>query len=61
MLKKENNQLLSNTIINESLNTRRVTRQQRAQTEALVTHNIPLGSPHVPIIVSKSITSYHYI
>ena len=42
MSKNETNKLLSNTVIRESLNTRRVTRQQTAQTEASVSHKIPL-------------------
>ena len=59
MLKKGNNQLVSNTIISESLNTRRVTKQQQsAQTKASVPLNIPLSSTHVTTKVSKPITSY---
>ena len=58
MLKKENNQLLFNTIISKSFITRLVTRQQRAQTEASVSNNIPLGSTHVTTTVSKSAVRY---
>ena len=43
MLKKESNQLVSIINISESLNTRRVTRQQSAQTNA----SVPLGSTYV--------------
>ena len=55
---KKNNKLVSNTIISETLNTRRVTRQQSAQTEASVSHNIPLSSTHVTTTVIKSTVSY---
>ena len=58
MLKKGNNQLVSNTIISESLNTRRVKKQQSAQTKASVRVNIPLSSIHVKTKVNKYITSY---
>ena len=47
MLNKESNQLVAITNINESLNTKRVIRQQSAQTKASVPFNIPLGSTHV--------------
>ena len=60
MLKQENNQSVSNTIINESLSTRCVTLQQSAHTEneASVSNNIPLGSTYVTTKVSKPIISY---
>ena len=54
MLKKENNQLVSNTIMSESLNTRCVTRQQSAQNKPSVPLNIPLGSTHVTTKVSNT-------
>ena len=59
MLKKENNQLLFNTIISESLNTRRVTRQQSVQTKASAPLNIPLGLTHVTTTVSKTAVCYN--
>ena len=60
MLKNKNNQLLFNTIIRESLNTRRVTRQQSANMKTSVPFNIPLGSTHVTTTVSKSAVCYTY-
>ena len=59
MLKKESNQLVAITNINESLNTKRVTRHQSAQTKASVPLNITLGSTHVTTTVSKSDGSYN--
>ena len=58
MLKKESNQLVAITKISESLNTSRDTRQQSAQTEALVPLNIPLGSTHVTTMASNTDVSY---
>ena len=58
MLKKQSNQLVATTNISESLNIQRVTRQQSAQTKASVPLNIPLGSTHVTIMVSKSDVRY---
>ena len=57
-MKNKNNQLLFNTIISESLNTRGITGQQRAQTKASVSLNIPLCSTHVTTTVSKSAVCY---
>ena len=53
MLTKETYKLFSITNFSKSLNTRRVTQKQSAQTEVSFFHNIPLGSTHVTATVSK--------
>ena len=58
MSTKQTNKLLIITNTSKSLNTRRVTRQQSAQTEASVSHYIPLGSVHITTTVSKYTVSY---
>ena len=58
MLKTENNQLVSNTIINKLLNTRHVTRQQTETDQSFGNLDIPLGSTYVTTMVSKPSTSY---